>query len=145
MFLTVLFAVLLVSGSACSKKEETADSSSNPKLVSLQALGYDFGRKISLHIGLSDQELDAFFEGMRREARGEAPPSDLQAQVIAAQKFMRERKSAYQQTQQKEEANMAGTNIEAGKAFIAELAKKKNLKIYVLLWSPLELSLILLA
>ena len=141
MIIAPLVAALVVFGSACSKKEETADSrveesasgdtadtADNPKLMSLQALGYDFGREITLHVGLSDQELDAFFEGMRREANGEDPPSDLQAQVIAAQKFMRDRKRAYQQTQQKEAANMAGTNIEAGKAFIAELAIKENLK-----------------
>ncbi len=141
-----LVAALLVFGAACSKKDEATaeadkpakaeaaitdadpNSPENLKYKALEALGYNLARELTLHVGLSDRELDALFEGMRQEAKGEKPPVGFQAQILSAQKLMQDRMAVYQLNLKVEGDKMAGPNIEAGKAFIAKLAETRDLK-----------------
>ena len=141
-----LVVSLLLMGLACSKKEESSTEGkmevatppppSEPKTEApdraeqkaLRALGYQFGREVSLNVGLTEDQMVAIFEGMRRQAAGKAPPANFEKQLAAAKKIMLPKIEAYSKNQQKEEGEMSMPNIEAGKAYIAELEKSENLK-----------------
>lgn len=140
-----LIGSLLLIGVACSQKEEPAaeiekaeapPTPPEPKPIApdtaeqkaLQALGYQFGREVSLNVGLTEDQMEAIFEGMRRLASGKPPPSDFEKQMAAAKNIMLAKIDAYDKIQQKEAGEMAEPNIEAGKAFIAELEKTDNLQ-----------------
>ncbi len=139
-----LVGILLLMGVACSQKEEPVAESKpveatpppEPKpeapdtaeQKALRALGYQFGREVSLNVGLTEVQMEAIFEGMRRLADGKPPPSDFDKQMAAAKEIMLAKIETYGKKQQKEANIMAGPNIEAGMAYIAELEKTENLQ-----------------
>jgi len=57
-----------------------------------------------------------------------APPAEFEKQKAAAKKNMQAKIKTYDNNQPKEAVNMAMPNIEAGKAYIAELVKIENLQ-----------------